>query len=120
MWTEGNWSSKSGKVAFLDLIEKFPEMDGIFVGNDQMALSVLLASKEIGKKVPEELSVIGFDGIADSEFYCPPLSTVSQNLDELGRRAVDVLITQIEQKSSGAMISNYSTIQPELIIRKSD
>jgi DNA-binding LacI/PurR family transcriptional regulator len=53
-------------------------MDSIFVGNDQMALSVLRAASEIGKKVPQDLSVIGFDGIPDSEFYCPPLSTVSQ------------------------------------------
>jgi DNA-binding LacI/PurR family transcriptional regulator len=121
MWTEGNWSSKSGKVAFLDLIEKFPEMDGIFVGNDQMALSVLLASKEIGIKVPEKLSVIGFDGIADSEFYCPPLSTVSQNLDELGRIAVVELVSQIEQKNTDniKVEPKYIRIQPELIIRQS-
>ena len=119
MWSQGNWSSTSGKQAFLDLVEKFPEMDAIFVGNDQMALSVLATSREIGRKIPEDLSVIGFDGIADSEFYSPSLSTVSQNLDELGRRAVDVLIAQIEQKNSGSINSSYTTIQPELIIRQS-
>jgi DNA-binding LacI/PurR family transcriptional regulator len=121
MWTQGNWSSKSGKSAFLELIEKFPEMDGIFVGNDQMALSVLQSSLEIGKRVPGDLSVIGFDGIADSEFYYPPLSTISQNQDELGRVAVAELVSQIEQKLEENIVvePKYIKIQPELIIRKS-
>ncbi len=121
MWTEGNWSSKSGKSAFLELIEKFPEMDGIFVGNDQMALSVLRSAQEIGKKIPQDLSVIAFDGTAESEFYYPPLSTVSQNLDELGRVAVAELVSQIEQKLSENIVvePKYITIQPEVIIRQS-
>jgi LacI family transcriptional regulator len=121
MWTQGNWSSKSGKTAFLELIKKFPEIDGIFVGNDQMALSVLRTSLEVGKKIPQELSVVGFDGIADSEFYCPSLSTVSQNQDDLGRIAVAELVSQLEKelKDNEVVEPKYITIQPELIIRES-
>lgn len=121
MWAQGNWSSKSGKTAFLELLVKFPEMDSVFAGNDQMALSVLQASLEIGKKVPQDLSVIGFDGTAESEFYCPPLSTVYQNQVELGRVAVAELVSLIEQnltKNIG-IEPKYITIQPELIIRQS-
>ena len=121
MWAQGNWSPKSGRTAFFELISKCPEMDGIFVGNDQMALSVLQASLEIGKKIPQDFSVIGFDGIADSEFYCPALSTVYQNQDELGRVAVAELASQIEQKleKSINVEPKYIKIQPELIIRQS-
>lgn len=121
MWARGNWSTKSGKLAFLELLQKFPEMDGIFVGNDQMALSVLRASQEIGKNIPEDICVVGFDGIADSEFYCPPLSTISQNQDELGRIAVVELVSQIEERLTENVIvePKYITIQPELIIRQS-
>jgi DNA-binding LacI/PurR family transcriptional regulator len=121
MWTEGNWSSKSGRIAFLELIGKFPEMDGIFVGNDQMALSVLSSSSEIGKKIPKDISVVGFDGIAESEFYYPPLSTVWQNQDELGRVAVVELASRVEQKLIESIVvePKYITIQPELIIRQS-
>jgi LacI family transcriptional regulator len=121
MWTQGNWSSKSGKAAFFELIAKFPEMDAIFVGNDQMALSVLISLREIDKKIPQDFSVVGFDGIADSEFYCPPLTTVSQNQDELGRVAVAELVSQIEQKLNKNMVfePKYIKIQPELIIRQS-
>jgi DNA-binding LacI/PurR family transcriptional regulator len=121
MWTLGNWSPKSGSSAFLELQAKFPEMDGVFVGNDQMALSVLRSSLEIGKRIPQDLSVVGFDGIADSEFYCPPLTTVYQNQDELGRVAVAELASQIEQKLTGNIVvePKYIKIQPELIIRQS-
>jgi LacI family transcriptional regulator len=121
MWTLGNWSPKSGRSAFLELLAKYPEMDAVFVGNDQMALSVLQSSLEIGKKVPQDLSVVGFDGIADSEFYCPPLTTVYQNQDELGRVAVAELASQIEQKINDNIVvePKYITIQPELIIRQS-
>ena len=121
MWTSGNWSSKSGKTAFLELLDQFPEMDGVFVGNDQMALSVLQCALELGKKIPNDLSVVGFDGIAESEFYCPPLTTVSQNQNELGLVAVAELDSQIETKIiEHKMIEpKYITLQPELIIRQS-
>jgi LacI family transcriptional regulator len=121
MWTEGNWSSKSGKNAFLELIDKFPEVDGIFVGNDQMALSVLQTAPTIGKRIPQDLSIVGFDGIAESEFYIPPLSTVCQNGYELGRIAVAELVTHINLKltENKAAEPKYITVQPELIIRQS-
>jgi LacI family transcriptional regulator len=120
-WSSGNWSSRSGKTAFIDLLNQYPEMDGVFVGNDQMALSVLQSALEIGKRVPVDLSVVGFDGIAESEFYCPSLTTVSQNQNELGSVAVAELISQIETKIiENKMIEpKYITLQPELIIRQS-
>ena len=121
MWTQGNWSSKSGRNAFLELVDKFQGMDGVFVGNDQMALSILQTAQEIGIKIPQDLSVVGFDGIADSEFYYPPLTTVSQNQNELGNIAIAELVAQIEQKISMNTIvePKYIMIQPELIIRQS-
>ena len=63
MWSEGNWSSRSGDTAFRELLEKFPQMDGVFVGNDQMALSVLQIAHQSGIRIPQELAVAGFDGI---------------------------------------------------------
>jgi LacI family transcriptional regulator len=121
MWVEGNWSSRSGKTAFIELLERFPEMDAVFVGNDQMALSVLRTASELGKKIPDDLAVIGFDGISESEFYSPPLSTVNQNQNELGSIAVEELVRLVEKKMAGdvAFEPKYITIQPELIIRQS-
>ena len=121
MYTEGNWSSRSGKAAFIELENKFPEMDGVFVGNDQMALSVLHTAFERGLNIPQDLAVVGFDGLADSEFYCPPLSTVSQNQNELGRMAVEELVRLVENKNEADIVGEpkYITIEPELIVRQS-
>lgn len=121
MWVEGNWSSKSGKSAFVELTEKFPEMEGLFVSNDQMALGAMIAALEKGIKIPKDLAVIGFDGIAESEFFCPALSTMYQDQNKLGCIAVEELVRQIENKSLATELfaPKYIEIEPELIIRKS-
>jgi DNA-binding LacI/PurR family transcriptional regulator len=121
MSVEGNWSSKSGKTAFAQLLSDYPEMDAIFVGNDQMALSVLQTANEEGMSIPENLAVVGFDGIPESEYFSPALTTVFQNQHELGTIAVQELARQVEEwKLENRMVEpNYLAIYPELIIRKS-
>ncbi|MDO9086907.1 MAG: LacI family DNA-binding transcriptional regulator [Anaerolineaceae bacterium] len=121
MCAEGNWSSKSGKAAFNELLRKFPEMDAVFVGNDQMALSVLQTAFEMKKNIPDDLMVVGFDGIPESEFYCPSLTTVCQNQDDLGSIAVEELVLVVEKKNTAENGNKpkYLTIKPELIIRQS-
>ena len=121
MWAEGNWSSRSGQIAYEELMEKFSGMDGLFVGNDQMALSVLRTAFEQGRKIPDDLAVVGFDGIPESEFYNPSLSTINQNQNELGRTAVEELVRIIEKKldPEGVIEPKYITLTPELIIRQS-
>jgi LacI family transcriptional regulator len=121
MWVEGNWSSKNGKLAINELLNKYPEMDAVFVGNDQMALSVLQTAWEEGIKVPEDLAVIGFDGIPEAEFYFPPLSTIYQNQDEVGRTAVQELIRLVDERldDEQEIMPRQITIQPELIVRQS-
>jgi LacI family transcriptional regulator len=121
MWTEGNWSPKSGKAAIGELLEKFPEMDAVFVGNDQMALSVLQTAAEKGIKIPDDLAVVGFDGITEAEFYFPSLSTVYQNQDELGRTAVRELVHLIDKEllHDTTVQANQISLKPELIVRES-
>lgn len=121
MWSTGNWSSKSGKTAFTELMNNYPDLDAIFVGNDQMALSVLQSAYEMGKRIPDDLAVVGFDGIPESEFYCPSLTTVYQNQNELGSVAVAELVLQVEKKltENKTIEPKYITIRPELIIRQS-
>jgi LacI family transcriptional regulator len=120
-WAEGNWSSKSGISAFKELLTEFPQMDALFVGNDQMALGVLKTAFEMGKKIPDDLAVIGFDGIAESEFYCPSLSTVYQNQNELGSIAIQELVRLVEEKLKDDLVREpkYILVQPEMIIRQS-
>lgn len=121
MMSSGNWSSRSGKKAFDQLMANYPEMDAVFVGNDQMSLSVLQTACEKDIDVPNDLSVVGFDGIPESEFYSPPLTTVAQNLDKLGCVAVQELARMVEESNSDGELGVpiYLTIKPELIVRRS-
>jgi len=121
MVAEGNWSSKSGKKAFAQLLDSFPEMDALFVANDQMALSVLQTACELKINIPDQLSVSGFDGIPESEFFSPPLTTICQNLVELGSVAVQQLAQMVEMNNSDkeSRESIYISLKPELIIRQS-
>jgi LacI family transcriptional regulator len=121
MAIEGNWSSKSGKAAFSQLLTQYPEMDAVFVGNDQMALSVLQTAFEKGVSIPDQLAVVGFDGIPESEYYCPSLTTICQNQHQLGSIAVQELVRLVEEANldNRKVRPIHLAIKPELIIRRS-
>ena len=72
------------------------EVTAVFVANDQMALGVLRALTEEGVRVPEQVSIVGFDDIPEAEFFSPPLTTVSQDFGAVGRGSIEVLLRQIE------------------------
>ena len=121
MWARGNWSPGKGKQAISELLDKFPQVDAIFAANDQIALSILHTAWERGINVPDELAVVGFDGIHEAEFFCPPLSTVHQDQVEMGRIAVQTIIELVNPGTENGTetSSKQITIQPELIIRQS-
>jgi LacI family transcriptional regulator len=91
-WVEGNWTPASGECSINRLIKQYPEMDAVFVANDQMALGVLKRAHELKLKIPHDLAVVGFDGIPESAHYWPPLTTIHQDLHLLGCTAVDELV----------------------------
>jgi DNA-binding LacI/PurR family transcriptional regulator len=107
-------------VAAEELLDNFPEMDGVFVANDQMALSLLLVATRRGIKVPEQLAVIGFDGIPDTAFYIPPLSTIAQDPQALGGQAIEKIVAMIQAYREGREYLPESVlITPKLIVRDS-
>ena len=117
---EGNWSSASGEQAFLQLLETFPDMDAVFAGNDQMALSVLREAQRRGMRIPEQLAVVGFDNIAESAYFYPSLTTISQNLQVIGEQAVQSVIEMIQGRQQGKpVIAQSSFVQPTLVVRES-
>ena len=119
-WEQGNFSSASGAVAIEKLFVRFPEMDGIFVANDQMALSVLREACRRGIKVPEQLAVVGFDGIPESAYFYPSLTTISQDPQLLGGQAVKNLIEMIEAKRENRLTEpDTILISPTLLVRES-
>ncbi|GAB2664603.1 LacI family DNA-binding transcriptional regulator [Nocardia goodfellowii] len=95
----GDWSARSGYEAGPVLAAQ-PDVTAVFAGNDQMALGLLRAFAERGIRVPEDISVVGFDDIPEAAYLTPPLTTVRQDFDEVGRRSMRLLLRLIEAEDS--------------------
>ncbi len=106
----GDWSSASGNAA----VRRLADATAIFVANDQMALGALRALADAGRRVPEDVALVGFDDIADAAEFRPPLTTVRQDFDALGRRAVAALVEAIE---GGAPVAE--TVAAAVVTRSS-
>lgn len=91
---EGDWTAGSGYVAGRRLAAD-PDVTAVFCANDEMAAGLLRALHEAGRSVPQDVSVVGFDDIMLAEYLWPPLTTVTQDFGEIGRRLVDRLLRQV-------------------------
>jgi LacI family transcriptional regulator len=119
--TEGNWSSSSGEVAFKQLLNQYPEMDAVFVGNDQMAMSVIQISCRGDIDIPQQLGVVGVDGLPESAYLSTPLSTIVLDQYLLGCTAIEEVVHSIERSRERSDHENQRTIilSPELLVRES-
>lgn len=88
----GDWSAEAGLAAG----DALRAASAVFCANDQMALGLLRAVAEAGRRVPEDVSVIGFDDVPDAANYRPPLTTIRQDFTALAHRAVGLLVAEIE------------------------
>jgi DNA-binding LacI/PurR family transcriptional regulator len=120
-WVSGTWSAASGERSIKRLFAQYPEMDAVFVANDQMSLGVLKGAHERGLEIPKDLGIVGFDGIPESTNYWPPLTTIYQDLHHLGSTAVEELIKIIEDQN--LVVAEYEPqrllFQPKLVVRAS-
>ena len=92
-------------------------MTAVFTANDHIALGLLRALSEHGRRVPEEISIVGFDDVPQAAYYTPPLTTVRPDFDAVARAGVELLLTQIE--SDMPDLSARRTIAPALVKRAS-
>ncbi|WP_211881382.1 LacI family DNA-binding transcriptional regulator [Pseudarthrobacter albicanus] len=111
---EGDWSAGSG-YRMGQRLAAGRTATAVFVGNDQMALGLLRAFSEAGVRVPQDVSLVGFDDQPEAAYFTPPLTTVRQDFEELGRRCMDVMRTQIEDGAA----SSTTVVDPELVVRGS-
>lgn len=81
------------------LLERCPELTAIFAVSDVMAMGTIRALRDLGKRIPEDVSVAGFDGVTMSDYTVPRLTTVRQNTQHMAERGVDVLLRNIERSS---------------------
>jgi DNA-binding LacI/PurR family transcriptional regulator len=111
----GDWSARSGYDIGHQLAGTPGEI-AVFCANDHMALGLLRALAERGRRVPGDVSIVGFDDIPESAYFLPPLTTVRQDFGELGRRALRLLVDMIAgHDCAGAQLP----VAAELIVRSS-
>ncbi|MFB8146819.1 LacI family DNA-binding transcriptional regulator [Microbacterium sp. NPDC056003] len=111
----GDWTTESGHRAALELAGR-DDVTAIFAANDQMALGAMKALHELGRDIPNQVSVVGFDDMDESRAFWPPLTTVRQNFREVGRIAMERLLAQIDDPDAP---SQTTLIPTELVVRES-
>ena len=118
---EGDWSPKSGYEAAQRLLGsrtsgKGTAFTAVFCANDAMAFGAIKAIREAGLAIPQDISVVGFDDTAESEFSIPALTTVRQDFDLVGAQMLDRLLSAIE---SGDSAAGAASVPGQLVIRES-
>src|SRR5215475_229230 len=108
-----DWSAASG-YAKGQLLARMDEVTAIFAANDHLALGIMLAMYERGRRVPEDVSVVGFDDVPESAYYHPPLTTVRPDFDAVAAASLDLLLVQI---AAGHRHGDRRIIPPQLVVR---
>ncbi|QHA91349.1 LacI family DNA-binding transcriptional regulator [Bacillus sp. N1-1] len=111
----GGFSEKQAEEAAVSLLNTLPETSAIFCASDLMAFGVMRAAKRVGRKVPEELSIIGYDNIILSSYVTPSLTTISQDMFQIGYSAAELLIDLLE----GGNPPRSKIVSHELVVRES-
>lgn len=109
----GDWSSDSGYE--FGRSYDFGDATAVFAANDQMALGVIHGLADRGLRVPDDMSVVGFDDLPDARHFLPPLTTVRQDFAALGSRVIDGLLAAID----GGPAGGNELIESTLIVRSS-
>lgn len=112
----GEYHYDAAKQATINLLKRHPDIDGLFVGNDLMAVGALKAAESLGVNVPADLSLIAFDGITLGETTSPSLTTMAQPIYQIGAKAAEMLIKQIEEENTLTQSEEFSV---QLIKRQS-
>lgn len=111
-----DYQFKAGYQTMEYWINSDPEITAVFCASDTIAMGALLAARKMGREVPGDISVVGFDDLTFAEYTYPPLTTIRQPIFEKGKSAARLLINEIEDEESEPKKLNLA---PELIVRES-
>ncbi|WP_430867621.1 LacI family DNA-binding transcriptional regulator [Demequina aurantiaca] len=109
---EGDWGADSGYECGSRVD---PDATAVFCSNDQMALGLIHALSDAGRRVPQDISVVGFDDIPESAHSLPPLTTIHQDFEGVGQRAVELILAQLK----GEEAPERGPFTPWLVVRES-
>lgn len=111
----GDWSAESGYRHGLELGRR-ADVTAVFVANDQMALGAMRALHELGREIPGEISIVGFDDIDEAQSFWPPLTTVRQDFGAVGRLSIQAVLSKVANAEANDQVAMVPT---ELIVRSS-
>lgn len=114
IWEAGGNDPDCGRHAALAMLEAHPDITGLLCFSDQLAIGAAQAGERLGRRIPEQLSIVGFDDIPRAASWDPPLTTIRQPLVDKGRAAADLLIQQIADGGRGRI-----ELPIELVVRGS-
>ena len=112
----GDWSYRSGYQTMRTILDSHLPFSAVFAHNDRMAIGAILALRQAGKRVPQDISITGYDDMPEAEFADPPLTTIRQRMYEVGELAARLLIQLIEDPTA---IPTQHLLETELIMRSS-
>jgi DNA-binding LacI/PurR family transcriptional regulator len=110
-----DWSAASGYRAG-QLLARMRDVTAVFAANDHLALGVMLALHEHGRRVPDDVSIVGFDDVPEAAYFMPPLTTVRPDFDGAAAASLDLLLAQIQV---GERRGERRIIPPRLVQRRS-
>ncbi|MBN1894909.1 LacI family DNA-binding transcriptional regulator [bacterium] len=111
------FSEEDGYLAFKQMMQTQPRADAVFTVNDPVAIGVYDAAKETGLRIPEDIGVIGFSDNIISRYLSPPLTTISQPAQEIGRRSVLLLLEALQRPDRQS--PRQEVVPARLIVRES-
>jgi DNA-binding LacI/PurR family transcriptional regulator len=111
----GDFTRESGQHAMAELLDRHPDLDGVFAANDLMAIGALRALRDAGRRVPDDVAVVGYDDIEMARHTEPPLTTIHQPIIHQARTMTELLLTQI----GGDPVADPVVLPTELVERES-
>jgi LacI family transcriptional regulator len=114
---EGDFSEGSGVVGMQQLLSAFPT--AIFVASDSMAIGALRALREVGKRVPQDIALVGYDDIPVAALIEPGLTTVRQPIERMGSMAAELLLNMLDEPTDEETPAHRIILPTELVIRAS-
>ncbi len=110
----GDWSIESGTAGAARLLADYPDLTALLCLNDRMAMGAIQQAHAMGRRVPDDLTVVGYDNIPTSEVFSPPLTTVNQRAPEQGQEAARMLFEVL-----GGQRPDPVVLPPQLVVRQS-
>ncbi len=112
----GDWSASSGHAALRELLARSPDITAVVAQNDRMAVGAIRAARDLGLRIPQDLSVVGFDDMPLASYFAPPLTTVRQDTFAIGQACAKLLIDLLESRTTAPTAVRFAT---ELVVRQS-